>query len=94
MKKFYDFYLSQHENSICRRLHFFGTLGALISLSLILYNQKWGILYVPFLFGYLPAWIGHFFFEKNKPATFKFPIKSLLCDFRMFFDMARGKIPW
>tara|TARA_B100001123_G_C14688611_1_gene780414 strand:- start:204 stop:350 length:147 start_codon:yes stop_codon:yes gene_type:complete len=44
------------------------------------------------LFGYIPAWIGHFFFEKNKPATFKYPVYSLLADFVMYKDIILGKI--
>ena len=94
MENFYDFYLSQHTNKVCRRLHFVGTLLAFASLVLVIYLKLWEYLYIPFVFGYLPAWIGHFFFEKNKPATFKHPIKSLLCDFRMFYEMTLGKIKW
>jgi hypothetical protein len=94
MEKFYHFYLSQHENKICRRLHFAGTLSAIICLCIIIVTKQWSFLIMPFVFGYLPAWVGHFFFEHNKPATFKHPIKSLYCDFLMFYDIARGKISW
>ena len=94
MKEFYAYYLKEHSNRTCRRLHYVGTLCALISLIGIIYKQRTDIIYLPFICGYLPAWIGHFFFEKNRPATFKHPLKSLVCDFIMFFDMTRGKIPW
>ena len=94
MAEFYQFYLSQHQNIICRRLHFIGTLLAITGLVGIIYLREYSSLYLPVVFGYLPAWIGHFFFEKNKPATFKHPFKSLACDFWMFFDILRGKISW
>jgi hypothetical protein len=44
--------------------------------------------------GYAFAWIGHFFFEKNKPATFTYPVWSLMGDFRMFFEIVTGKRAW
>lgn len=93
-KDFYQFYLSQHKNKICRRLHFLGTSFSILSLLVILFFYEINFLFIPLLFGYLPAWVGHFFFEKNKPATFKYPFKSLFGDFRMFFEMLTGKIPW
>lgn len=94
MEEFYQFYLGEHQNKVCRRLHFFGTLLAILSLIVLIAIRRYQFLYIPFVCGYLPAWIGHFFFEKNRPATFKAPVKSLICDFRMFFDILRGKISW
>jgi len=91
---FYVFYLSQHQNKTCRRLHFIGTFFALSSLCLIAYFNSFKLIFIPVLFGYLPAWIGHLFFEKNKPATFKYPLRSLLSDFRMFYEILTRKIPW
>ncbi len=85
-KEFYPFYLSEHRHPICRILHFIGTGGVivLISLSIFETNNLW--VYAPF-FGYSFAWIGHFAFEKNQPATFKYPVYSLLGDFLMFFHL-------
>ena len=85
-KDFYPFYLSEHTNTMCRILHFIGTGGALIitTLSIINFNMLW--LYAP-LCGYSFAWVGHFIFEKNKPATFKYPLYSLAGDFLMFFQL-------
>jgi len=92
MREFYKFYLSEHQNVINRRLHFLGTLSASLLLIFFLRFHLYKYLIFPFIAGYGPAWIGHFFFEKNKPASFKYPIKSFLCDWWMAFDILRGKI--
>ena len=84
-QEFYPFYLSQHQNSICRLLHFIGT--SLIILLLIFYvRSPLDLIILPFI-GYGLAWVGHFFFEKNKPATFQYPIYSFLGDFVMFWHI-------
>jgi hypothetical protein len=90
LKEFYPYYLSEHKNTISKTLHFTGTLLVLICLlSGLFLNYK--LLYaMPFL-GYGFAWIGHFFFEKNKPATFKYPLYSLASDFILFYQLLVGK---
>ena len=90
--EFYPFYLSQHANVVCRRLHFTGTLLVLVLLtfSLLTGNFIW-LLALPVV-GYGFAWLGHFAFEKNKPATFTYPIYSLRGDWVMFFQMLSGRI--
>ncbi|MDX5423341.1 MAG: DUF962 domain-containing protein [Hymenobacteraceae bacterium] len=90
-KEFYPYYLSEHQNTTCRVLHFTGT-GLLIIVAVAavaLGAYKW-LLLVPVI-GYGFAWVGHFFFERNKPATFKYPFYSLASDFKLFFDILRGK---
>ena len=84
--EFYPFYLSEHLHPVCRLLHFIGTGSViiLIVLSIINSNKLW--IYAP-LCGYSFAWIGHFVFEKNRPATFTYPIYSLIGDFVMFFHL-------
>ncbi|KZL19408.1 hypothetical protein PsAD2_01947 [Pseudovibrio axinellae] len=90
--EFYPFYLAEHQNVISRRLHFIGTGLVLALIIYIAISAAWlALLAVPVL-GYGFAWIGHFFFEKNKPASFKFPLYSLLGDFMMFFDILRGRL--
>jgi hypothetical protein len=89
---FYPFYLSQHENSICRRLHFIGSTLILLILTYALITQQWHLLWCLPIVGYGFAWIGHFFFEKNRPATFSYPFYSLLGDWVMFKDILVGKI--
>ncbi len=89
---FYPFYLSQHANRICRRLHFTGTtLGLLAALHAFSTLNFWWLL-AGLAAGYAFAWVGHFFFEKNRPATFKHPLYSLMGDFVMYKDIWSGKI--
>ncbi len=91
-RDFYPYYLSEHSDRTCRRLHFVGSslvLGCLVGL-VSSGNLIW-LLYA-LLCGYGFAWVGHFFFEKNKPATFKYPFYSLAGDWVMYKDMLTGKI--
>jgi len=90
-EEFYPFYLSEHVNPVSRKLHFIGTgLFFLVTLAGI-FRQQWSLLLLGPFFGYGFAWVGHFFFEKNKPATFQYPLYSLLGDFRFFFEVLGGK---
>ena len=90
--EFYPFYLSQHENRTCKILHFIGTTIVFILIGLIIANGSWKLIILLPLSGYFFAWLGHFGFEKNRPATFKHPFYSLLGDFRMYFDILTGKV--
>ena len=90
--EFYPFYLSEHSDRTCRRLHFAGTsLVILIALSAVA-SGRYGLLWFLPVVGYGFAWVGHFYFEKNRPATFKYPFYSLLGDFVMYKDIWSGKI--
>ena len=92
--EFYPYYLQEHGDPTCRRLHFFGTLGVIsIVLGVIYTGNLWGLIWVPIV-GYGFAWVGHFFFEKNRPATFTHPWYSLAGDFVMFKDILVGRISW
>lgn len=92
--EFYPYYLSEHANLTCRRLHFIGSTLVLAVLLYAISTQQWQLLWLLPLLGYGFAWIGHFFFEKNKPATFKYPIYSLMGDWVMYKDILMRKIPW
>jgi hypothetical protein len=85
-KDFYPFYLSQHQDRTCRRLHVVGS-----TLVLLLLAQARWLLLVP-LVGYGFAWVGHFRFERNRPATFQYPIYSLMGDWVMYWQVLTGKI--
>ncbi|TGK09895.1 DUF962 domain-containing protein [Leptospira fletcheri] len=90
--EFWPFYLREHSNKFNRFLHFVGTSIALAwILSSIVFLNAWYLLGALFS-GYLFAWIGHFFVEKNRPATFTYPVKSFLSDWRMFFYTITGQL--
>ena len=93
--EFYPYYLSEHENRTSRRLHFCGTLAVLSIAVCTLFGviSAWWLLALP-VCGYGFAWLGHFVFEKNRPATFQHPFYSLAGDFVMFKDMLIGRIAW
>ena len=90
--EFYPFYLSEHANRTCRRLHFVGTtLGlALFVTALASANAWW--LAGGLVCGYAFAWVGHYFFEHNRPATFSYPFYSFAGDWVMWKDILSGKI--
>ncbi len=91
-REFYPYYLSEHCNRSCRRLHYLGSTLALLCVAmLIVSGNPWWLL-AGFLSGYACAWIGHYGFENNRPATFKHPFYSFAGDWVMFADMLRGKI--
>jgi hypothetical protein len=89
--EFYAFYLTEHSNKTSRILHFTGTFLFFLFLIYITITNQWTIWWILPLIGYGFAWVGHFFFEKNKPATFKYPFWSLISDFKLFFELLIGK---
>lgn len=92
--EFYPYYLKEHGNSTCRRLHFIGTTLVIGLLAYAVGRGSLGVLLALPIAGYGFAWVGHFFFEKNRPATFQYPFYSLLGDFVMYRDMILGKVPF
>ena len=89
---FYPFYLSEHANRISRRLHFVGTSIAVALLITSLVTQLWWLVAVALIQGYAFAWVGHFFFEHNKPATFRYPRFSFMGDWRLWWEILTGKV--
>ena len=89
---FYPFYLAEHSNRTCRRLHFAGTSLGLVcfALAVATWNPWW--LLAGLVTGYAFAWVGHYFFEHNRPATFTYPFYSFLGDWVMWKDMLSGRI--
>ncbi|MEW6707752.1 MAG: Mpo1-like protein [Pseudomonadota bacterium] len=90
--EFYPFYLGEHSNRTCRRLHFLGSTLALVCLATAVWRGAPQYLLYALLSGYGFAWIGHFVFEKNKPASFKRPLYSFMGDWRMYAQIWAGKI--
>ena len=91
-REFYPFYLSEHAERMCRRLHFIGSwlVIGVLAIAILLADARW-LLLAP-LFGYGFAWAGHFFFEKNRPATFTHPLYSLAGDWVMFWDILKRRV--
>jgi hypothetical protein len=90
-EEFWPFYVAQHSRASTRAWHFAGTTMVLATLAVALVVAPGWALAAPFV-GYGPAWIGHFFFEKNRPATFRYPWWSLRGDFRMYRLMLTGRM--
>jgi hypothetical protein len=88
---FWPYYVSEHRKPATRALHFLGTSLVLATLLAAAVDSPSWLLATPFA-GYGPAWIGHFFVEKNRPATFTYPLWSLRGDFRMFRLMLLGRM--
>lgn len=86
-KEFWPFYLNEHSNNTNRKLHFIGTFAVHLILIFIILSRRWNLLWLMPLCGYAFAWVGHFIIEKNRPATFKHPLWSLIGDFKMFYMM-------
>ncbi len=91
-KEFYIYYLSEHRHPVSRNLHFIGTFGVILMAIAAPVTGKWWLFALLPVMGYGFAWFGHFFFEKNKPATFQYPLWSLGSDFVMFAHIITGKI--
>jgi hypothetical protein len=91
-RSFYPYYLSEHSDRTCRRLHFVGTsIGLALLLTAFGTQNAWWLL-AALVSGYAFAWVGHFFFEKNRPATFTHPFYSFMGDWVMWKDILTGRI--
>jgi hypothetical protein len=93
-RDFYPYYLAEHRDPTCRRLHVAGTFLVLLAAGAAALTGSWRLLLVMPVAGYGFAWIGHFVFEKNRPATFRHPWYSLLGDLALFRDVLLGRIPF
>jgi hypothetical protein len=91
-REFYTFYLSEHSDRTCRRLHFVGSSLVVLVFAAACVTRHWALLFALPLIGYGFAWIGHFFFEHNKPATFSHPFYSFAGDWVMWAQMLSGRI--
>lgn len=90
-REFYPYYLEEHKLPRTKLFHFIGTLAAILFLFALAYTHNPLFILLAILSGYGAAWVSHFFVEENKPATFKYPLYSLLGDYRMFFEILMGR---
>lgn len=92
LEEFYPYYLGEHSNRTCRRLHFVGTTLGLLCFVYALASRNFWFIPLAFVIGYGFAWVGHFYFEHNRPATFKYPWLSYRGDWKMWWQILTGKI--
>ena len=90
-KDFYPYYLSEHSHKTTKLLHFIGTSISLYFLFNFFRTFDFVYIILSLLSGYGFAWVSHFFIEKNKPATFKYPFYSFIGDHLMFIEIIMGK---
>jgi hypothetical protein len=91
-EEFWPYYLGEHRRAGTKALHFIGTTGALTLIILALLLQAWPLAVAALLCGYGFAWIGHFFVEKNRPATFQYPLWSFAADWKMWGMILTGRM--
>jgi hypothetical protein len=92
--EFYPFYLTQHANRMCRRTHFVGSSLALACIAMAIVGGRGGWLLAALVCGYGGAWVGHFYYEHNRPASFAQPLYSFRADWVMYWQMLIGKLSW
>lgn len=90
--EFYPYYLAEHSLPQCRALHYTGSTLVLMLCGWMCFSGSWQYVWLLPLTGYGFAWMGHFFIEHNKPATFKYPWYSLLGDWVMYKDFLTGQL--
>jgi hypothetical protein len=90
--EFWPYYIGEHRSPLCRGLHYFGTSLALITMTTAVVTATGWLALVALVLGYGPAWVGHFFIERNRPASFKYPLWSLASDFKMLGLALRGRM--
>lgn len=90
--EFYPMYLREHSNPVCRALHYIGSFLVLVVLYIALTTSEYKLLWLLPVIGYGFAWVGHFFIEKNRPATFTYPFYSFIGDWVMLKDFLTGQI--
>jgi hypothetical protein len=90
--EFWPYYVREHSQPACRALHFIGSTLALVILGTMFYTQNWWLLLAGLVVGYGFAWVGHFFIEHNRPATFKYPLWSFIGDWKMWGLMLTGRM--
>ena len=90
--EFYRFYLTEHRNIMSRRLHAAGSSIGIYFFTQAIRQRKVKYVLYGLVSGYACAWVGHFVFEKNKPASFKQPLYSFISDWRMLSDILRGNL--
>ena len=91
-REFWDFYVREHSKPLTRALHFAGTASGLVLLAWFVWRGTWWWIPLCFVVGYAFAWAAHFLVEKNRPATFQYPLWSFASDYKMMWFMLTGRM--
>jgi hypothetical protein len=89
---FWPFYLGEHRQPATRWMHFFGSTAALALGASGVITGSWAMFPVAVVTGYAFAWVSHFFIEKNRPATFRYPLWSFIADWKLWWCLVTGKL--
>lgn len=90
--EFWPYYLAEHSRPVTRALHLLATLAWMTLLVVAIVARTWWLLLLMPVAAYGLAWFSHFFLERNRPATFKHPLYSLLADHKMALYMVSGRM--
>jgi hypothetical protein len=90
--EFWPFYLAEHSKQGTRLLHLVGTTIGTTAMLYFILSGRWWLFPLGLIPGYAFAWFAHFVIEKNKPATFQYPLWSFMGDYKMIALMLTGKI--
>ncbi|MCA8922559.1 MAG: DUF962 domain-containing protein [Planctomycetes bacterium] len=90
--EFWPFYLGEHRDRVNQILHAIGSLSGLTCLGFAIYLRNPWLILLGLVIGYGCAWVGHFVFEKNRPATFRYPLKSFCSDWRLLALVLSGRV--
>ena len=91
-RDFWDFYVQEHSKPLTRLLHFIGTSLGLVFLVWFVWRGTWYYFPLCLVIGYAFAWFAHFVVEKNRPATFKYPLWSFVSDYKMMWYILTGRM--